>query len=367
MKEIILIKVLLTAIGCPGGISLIQSLRKDPSIKIVGTDMRADIPARFLLEKFYVVSPGQDEAYIEEMLKIVVKEKIDVLLPLATFELDALSYNKKRFKDVGCEVCISEIEGQRIANNRHLMSERFRGESFIPDFEAPANWKDMRRKMKKLGFPDKKIIVKPFVSHGSIGLKVVDNKLDLYDQYRNEKPYSIVVNYQTLEQIFKKRKFDDILLQEYLPGQEWEVDLLLDPITHKVICGSLRKESEVVLSAAQKVVFTKHPKKVLDIGKHIAEKLQLSYVINLSIKLDESGRPKATEINPRLGAGMFLPISAGLNYPLLAVYLALGIKVDLPKLKEGLVSYIYRGFLILDDNKNIIDQTLGGFNDKRIK
>jgi len=356
VKEIILINVLLTAIGCPGGPSLIRGLREDPNIRIIGTDMREDILTKYLVEEFYSVPSGRDESYIDAMLDIVVGEEIDVILPMATFELDALSCNKEQFQSVGCKVCISDIEGQRIANNKYLMSKKFEGKSFIPDFEAPMSWQDMQEKMMELGFPDKRIVIKPFVSHGSIGLRIVDDKIDLYAQYRNEKPYSTIIAPQILEQIFKGREFDDILLQEYLPGQEWEVDLLLDPITHKVICGSLREESEVVLSAADKVICTKHPKKVLDIGKYMAEELQLSYTINLSIKLAESGTPKVTEMNPRLGAGMFLPISAGLNFPLMSIYLAVNEKIYMPEFREGLVSYMYRGFLVVNDKGEIVSR-----------
>jgi len=350
-----MISVLLTAVGCPGGPSLIQGLRGDPDIKITGTDMQGDIPAKYLVDAFYIVPAGRDVFYIKKMLEIVAREKIDVILPLATFELEVLSQHKKEFQKKGCKVCVSDFGGLTVANNRYLMSKRFEGKSFIPNFEFATNWKDMQEKMKKLGFPDKRVVIKPYVSKGSIGLKIVDDNLDLYAQYRNKAPYSIIVNSQILEQIFKGRKFNDILLQEYLPGQEWEVDLLLDPTTHKVIRGGLREESEVVLSAADRVTFAEHPE-ILEIGKYMAEELKLSYTINSSIKLAEDGTPKVTEMNPRLGAGMFLPISVGLNFPLWSVYLAMGRKFDIPKLKKGLRKYMYRGFLIVDENGKVVNR-----------
>ena len=350
-----MINVLLTAVGCPGGPSLIRGLKEDSHIRIVGTDMQRDIPARYLVDKFYPVSPGRSRYYIERMLEIVVKEKIDVILPLATFELDALSRHKEEFQKKGCAVCVSDSEGLRIANDRYLMSRRFERQPFIPDFEVVTDWKDLQRKMKRLGHPEKNVVIKPFVSHGSIGLKIVNERIDLYEQYRNEKPYSIIVNAQILKQIFRGREFNDLLLQEYLPGQEWEVDLLLDPTTHKFIAGGLREESEVILSAADRVTFAEHPA-ILDIGKQMAEELRLSYAINLSIKLAEDGTPKVTEINPRLGAGMFLPICVGLNFPLWSVYLALGKKFRIPKLKKGLRKYTYRGFLIVDESGKIVNR-----------
>ena len=353
------IRVLLTGIGCPGGVSIIQSLKVDPNIEIIGTDMREDVPTKHLVKKFYQVPPGRHVSYIGEILGIGRKELIDVILPCATFELDALSRYKKSFQNYGCEVCVSDYNNQVIANDRHLMSEVFRGKPFIPEFATPKNWDQMLYDLAVLGWPEKKVVIKPFVSHGSIGLRIVDNNVDIYDQYRNQKPYSININIDQLEEIFKGREFDDILLQEYLPGQEWEVDLLLDPISHKVIAGGLREQGDVIMSASEKAVLVFRDD-VYQIAKEMAETLKLSYTINSSIKLAEDGTPKVTEINPRLGAGMFLPISGGLNFPLLSVYMAKRMEIDVPEIDflKGLSMYIYRGYLVMDKDGNMVAQTV---------
>ena len=353
------IKVLLTGIGCPGGVSIIQSLKADPNIEIIGTDMREDVPTKHLVKKFYQVPPGKHVTYICEVLDIVKKEEIDVILPCATFELDALSASKESFQNYGCEVCVSDFSGHVIANDRQLMSDLFGAENYIPDFATPKDWKEMCHGLAVLGYPEKKVVIKPFVSHGSIGLRIVDNSVDIYDQYRNQKPYSINININQLEAIFGNREFDDILLQEYLPGQEWEVDLLLDPINHEVMAGGLREQGDVIMSASEKAVLVFRDD-VYQIGKEMAETLKLSYTINLSIKLAEDGTPKVTEMNPRLGAGMFLPISGGVNFPLLSVHMARRMEIDVPKFNYGLSMYIYRGYLVVDKDGNIIAQTKCG-------
>ena len=350
------IKVLLTGIGCPGGVSIIQSLKVDPYIEIIGADMREDVLTKHLVKKFYVVPPGRNLNYIDVMMRIVQREEIDVILPCATFELDALSAKKESFQDYGCEVCVSDYAGHVIANDRYMMSEVFRDESFIPNFATPKNWTQMLHDLAVLGWPEKKVVIKPFVSHGSIGLRIVGNDINSYEQYRHKKPYSININFNQLEEIFKGREFDDILLQEYLPGQEWEVDLLLDPINHEVLAGGLREQGDVIMSASEKAVLVFRDD-VYQIGKEMAETLKLSYTINLSIKLAEDGTPKVTEMNPRLGAGMFLPISGGVNFPLLSVHMARRIEIGVPKFNYGLSMYIYRGYLVMDKDGNMIAQT----------
>jgi len=351
------INVLLTGIGCPGGVSIIQSLKADPNIEIIGTDMREDVPTNHLVKKFYQVPGGMEKDYIDVILNLVRKEEIDVILPCATFELDALSASKTIFQDYGCEVCVSDYRGHVIANDRHLMSDVFGAYPFIPEFATPKNWEEMCYSLGVLGYPEYKVVIKPFVNHGSIGLRIVDNNVDVYEQYRHKKPYSININFNQLEEIFKGREFDDILMQEYLPGQEWEVDLLLDPINHKVLAGGLREQGDVIMSASEKAVLVFRDD-VYQIGKEMAETLKLSYTINLSIKLAEDGIPKVTEMNPRLGAGMFLPISGGVNFPLLSVHMAMNMEIDVPKFNYGLSMYIYRGYLVMDEDGKIVNQTV---------
>ena len=49
------INLLLTAVGCPGGPSIVKTMRQDSNIRIVGTDMRDDVLAKYMVDKFYQV------------------------------------------------------------------------------------------------------------------------------------------------------------------------------------------------------------------------------------------------------------------------------------------------------------------------
>ena len=346
------INVLLTAAGCPGGPSIIQSLREDASIKIIGTDMENDVPAKYLVDSFYIVPPGRDKNYISSILEIVQKEKIKVILPLATFELSNLANHKNIFKQKGCEVCVSDKRSIDTANNRYLLYKYFEDERFTSKFEVPENWAGLEDKMTKLGFPSKKIAVKPFVSHGSIGLRIVTEDIDLFEQYINHKPNSIYITKRILEEIFKNREFENIIITEFLPGNEYCVDLLMDPVTHKVLTGLTRYNRAVNLSLTNRGEIIENAK-LFEIGKYAAEKLNLSYGINIDIKLDVNNRPKILEINPRLPATSFLATSAGLNLPLFSIYLAIGKRFPMPKIQTGSRIYAYRGFLVVDANNNI--------------
>jgi carbamoyl-phosphate synthase large subunit len=348
------INLLLTAVGCPGGPAIIKSLRQDSAIRIVGTDMRGDVPSRYLADGFHQVPAGRSAEYIDEMLKLVASEGIDVILPLATFELEALARHKELFRQKGCQVCVSDYDALAIANDRRKLYNAFAGEGFVPQFRVPTDWRDLEAKMEELGFPGKRVVIKPFVSHGSIGLRVIDSQLDLFDLYSNLKPNSTLVSQSILRETFKDKPLDNLILSEYLPGREYGVDLLLDPETHKVISGLVRDNGDVELSGVSRAELVENDE-LFATAKYVAEKLGLSYAINIDFKLDDKNKPKIIEVNPRLPATSYLATAAGLNLPLLSVYLALGREVGSARLKRGLRLYAYRGFIVVNDNGEIED------------
>lgn len=350
------INVLLTAVGCPGGPSIIKSLKEDPRIRIIGTDMRDNVPGKFLVDSFYIVPPGRSEFYINEMLDIVKKEKINAILPLATFELGSLSENISLFEEYGCRICISDKKAIDISNNKFKLYNKFRDKGFIPKYFAPCSIDDLKDKMKLLGFPNKRVVIKPFISHGSIGLRVIDNEINLYDQYINYKPSSIFIPEKMLDFIFEKHHVKDILISEYLPGKEIGVDLILDPETNKVIKGIVRNNGNVLFSEVSNA-FIMEDNELLSIATNIAEEIGLSYVINLDFKCDSYGEPKLLEINPRMPATSYLATASGLNLPLLSIYLAMNIDFVFKPLKEGLKLSSYRGFMITDNRGNNLRQS----------
>ena len=346
------INILLTAIGCPGGTSIIQSLLEDASLRIVGTDMRKDIPGKYLVDGFYVVPPGRSNNYITYMLNIVKKEKIRVILPLATFELNNLALNKKAFEKEGCSICLSEKNAIDTANNKYLLYKKFKQKKFVPKFHTFKNFEELQEKMQKFGFPEKKVVIRPFISHGSIGLRIIDGKIDLYKQFVNQKPTSLIISLKILKEIIQNRKIDNFILTEFVSGREYGVDLLLDPKTHKVITGIVRDNGDVTLSSVNNGKIIKN-QELFRIAKYIAEKLRLSYAVNIDFRAGGNGEYKMLEVNPRLPATSFLATSAGINLPLLSIYLCLGKIFNITQIKGNFKIYSYRGFIVINNNKII--------------
>ncbi len=350
-------KIILTAIGCPGGPSIIQALRDDPDIYIIGTDVREQMVSRYLVDEFYQVPPGKNDEFIPSMLDLVKKTGTNVILPLATFELLALSKHIDKFEALGCKVCVSDYDSLLVANDRSLLYRRFDALGFVPRHRILNSGQHLQTLATELGFPSSKVVVKPFISHGSIGLRIIDNEVDLFNQYRNHKPNNMTIPMDLAEMIFSNREFDDLLLSEYLPGKEFGIDMLVDPVSHEIITFIARDNGEVFHSEISngKIIIDED---LFEIAKIVIANLPLSYTVNIDFKLDASGKPKILEINPRLPATCFLAYSAGINFPLYSIYLALGKEIPKISLQTDRRIFSYRGFFVVNDEGEIQNKAL---------
>lgn len=352
-----MIKVLLTAVGCPGGPSIIQSLRDDKDIFIVGTDMREDVPGKYLVDKFYQIPAGKSPEFIPFMLELVEREKIDVLLPLATFELLVLSKNKEKFEQLNCKVCVSEYDSLLNANDRFLLYSLFENESFTPEFKKLEDGNTIREESMELGYPEKKVVIKPFISHGSIGLRIIDDKTNLFENYINKKPNTLQIPMTFAQEIFKNQQPDNILISEFLSGKEYGVDLLIDPSNGDVIYSMVRDNGEVFHSEISNGRIISD-NRFLSVAYAILKKLNLAYTINIDFKLNDKGEIKLLEINPRLPATSFLAYSGGVNLPLYSIYLALGREIPVCQLNSNRRVYSYRGFLVRNEEGRVTNHSI---------
>jgi carbamoyl-phosphate synthase large subunit len=97
--------VLVTGIGGNVGQGILRNIISlNRSIKIVGTGVEDFSGGNHLCSKYYKLPYSYFENYIDEILKVVNKENIDLIIPSTDYEAYFLSRNKKLFK---CEIAVS--------------------------------------------------------------------------------------------------------------------------------------------------------------------------------------------------------------------------------------------------------------------
>ena len=93
--------ILILGAGGPAGIGVIKSLRKtDFDLNIISIDCDKLSVGLYMSDKHFIVPKVESKSYIKEVLKIVEREKIDLILPTTERDIIKISKNKHKFKNV---------------------------------------------------------------------------------------------------------------------------------------------------------------------------------------------------------------------------------------------------------------------------
>ncbi len=346
MENLKPIKVLVTGAGAPGITGTLYSLKKNfdnRKIEVIGTDIKDDVVGKYLCDKFYqVVSPKQDN-YVNVMLEVCKKERVDVLLPQTTAELFKLSKNKRTFEEIGTRITLSDYNAIEIANNKFKLTEIFKKLKLpYPKFYLSKRFDDLIEKAKKLGFPEKPVIIKPPESSGMRGLRVLYEKANLKGSFFNEKPVnissegkvpnSIFITSQALYRIIGD-EFPELMISEFLPGKEYSVDCFRTEDGSKSVI--IPRTRDLIRTGITFYGTTEKNEEIMQYSKRIADDLNLTYMFGFQYKLDEEGVPKILESNPRIQGTMVLTTFADANIIYASVKHALNEKLPDFNIKWG--------------------------------
>lgn len=311
MKKTLII--LITGCGAPGTRGTLYALKNNPdgvSIRFIGSDMKEDVVGRYWVDKFYVLPSPESDIYIDAVMDIVDKEKIDVIIPQTTREIQTLSLHKDYISQK-TRVMVSSAEAIRNANNKWLLLESFK---FLrlphPLYFITKTENSLIRAVSDLGYPRKPVVVKPAVSNGMRGFRILkENAWDL-ERFLSEKPSGEEVSFNDLLRILRKgKKWPELLVTEYLPGPEYSVDAFIG-IRTEIAIPRLRKSIRSGISFDNILEFRDDMAGfTLKVGKYLG----LKYAFGFQFKLDENGMPKILESNPRVQGTMVASLFCGVN------------------------------------------------------
>ena len=332
------LNVMITAAGnvfMPGTTACIKN-NGERSIRLVGADLNKDETILRMCDSAYQVPRGNDPAYIDALLDICKKERIDVLLPIMSVELDALAANRDRFAEIGTKVSVSNLEALTIANNKRRLLD-FLKQNSLPcaDYYTVHSIKEVKEAVRYLGYPENRVCVKATDGSGSRGFRILDESVSRFDSFLNDKPSSGTIRLAELVSVLEEAEvFPELLVMEYLPGPEYSVDLLADQGESLFTCcrKSMRMENSIMLEA--EIVDNKV---VAALCERTTRLLGLDGNIGFDVKERKDGTPIIMECNPRITAGIPFFKLAGVNLPYLCIKKLMGEELPDSKLKYGTI------------------------------
>jgi len=320
------INILMTGAGAPGAAGILKCLHSNPEIKVIAADANPNATGRWLNEEFEKIPLAQDKNFIEQLLSICERRIIHVVLPLVTKELIPLAQNKKKFEGQETKVLVSNVDSLEIANNKSRLYQflEWRGID-VPKYKVVENIEQFKDAVEEMGASEKRVCFKPSVSNGSRGFRIIANDMDEYDLLFNQKPSSTYILFGDAKRILASKPFPELLVAEYLPGEEYSVDCVADHGEVKLIVPRLRTKMINGISVEGEFV---NDKSIITYCSEIIKELQLHGNIGIQLKRSSEGRPLIIEINPRVQGTIVAGLGAGVNLPMLAIKQELGLPIS---------------------------------------
>lgn len=319
------IHILMTGAGAPGAAGIIHCLRQLPAVHITVADARPATPGRLLADDFILVPKGDEPGFTDTLLAACREKNIHLIMPLVTRELLPLAGRIPEFELAGATVMVSPASSLEIAIDKGRLYQflQWRGMA-VPDFRLVENVDQFINAAHELGYPERAICFKPCQSNGSRGFRILDPSADEQQLLFAEKPGTAHITFDEAVRILSKQPFPELLLTEYLPGDEYSVDCLADAGQPIVVVPRIRRRIVNGISAEGEFL---NEKDLIDYSGQVIRELKLHGNIGIQFRRSATGFPGILEINPRVQGTISAALGAGVNLPVLAVRQALHLPI----------------------------------------
>ncbi len=324
----------MTGAGAPGGPGIINCLKQDPTINLLCCDIDNHASGRYLNDQFEQILPADHPDFIDCILDLCVQYDIDVVFPLVTRELFQFSKYKKRFDDAQIKVIVSNEEELFIANDKGKIHEFLERNNLVhAHFKITHEFNSLVHFLEEFLSIYGKVCIKPTISNGSRGVRIIDESVNKFELLFKHKPNSLFISKNDLLETLENHEIPELIISEVLEGEEFTVDTLIENGHVKLIAPRIRTKMNSGISVAGQFI---EEKSIIEQVEHICKHLSLNGPIGFQFKGNKQTNTfNLLEINPRIQGTSVALMGAGVNLPVLAVYTALKMDPKIPEIKWG--------------------------------
>ena len=311
MKEV---NILFTSSG--RRVELIQAFRRSLDClnlqgKIIVADNNSYISTAIVADIYEPVPRVNSPEYIDCLVNICQKYDVKLLIPLIDTELLQISLNNDRFEQLGVKALVCSPETNKICFDKRNTAAFFAQIGLnTPQIFDPQDI--LQNPQAQYPF-----LIKPANGSCSVGVTKVNNanELSFFQEY-----------------------IDNPLVQEYIAGQEYTLDILVD-FEGQVRCVVPRLR---IATRAGEISKGKTVKNwdIIETGQKVVSALPgVCGCVTVQCFQLEDGKITLIEINPRFGGGIPLSIKAGADYPtwILQMLLYQDFTVAIDQWREGVI------------------------------
>ena len=294
---------------------LLKDFRKsmDEDDRIIAADLSNLAPALYVADAYYLVPRIDDPTYLDTILEICRKEKINAVTTLIDPEIELLAKNRARFEEIGVEVLAPNTETAGLCFDKFKMYQYLTAHGI----STPDTWGDYVSAMDAiesggLSFP---VFVKPRTGSGSVGARKVQDA-------------------ETLKALCEA---DPSLIIQRLMTGDLDADVYIDTISHKAVSAFSKRKLETRIGGASKTISFKD-EKLFDFIRRITDLLKFNGPVDMDFFyqngdehpscleningclgedrpiIHQNGVYYLSEVNPRFGGAYLHAYGAGVDF-----------------------------------------------------
>ncbi len=262
--------------------------------RVIATDCSNLAPAIYDADAYYIVPRITEEGYVDRILEICISERITGVFSLIDPELSLLAEERARFEQIGVTPVVSDYDLVEKCFDKYQFYKLMK-KMKIPTGKC---YTDMYKflddlDVAKILYP---VFVKPVRGSASININRISSDDELAVLFAN---------------------YDDLMIQEFMDGQEYGADVYIDMISGKCAQIFLKKKIKMRAGETDKSVSVKIPE-LFDQIKAMVETLGFRGMIDIDI-FEIDGTYYISEINPRFGGGYPHAYACGVDFPSLLI------------------------------------------------
>lgn len=309
---------------------VVQYFKRELAGNVISTDCSDIGPALYDSDKAYVVPRIDAPDYIDAILDICKKENVGGVFSLIDPELSLLAKNADKFTKIGVTPIVSSYELCETSLDKYAMYEMLI-KLGIPTAKCFLDMElfEVARSNGELDFP---VFVKPRKGSASLNINAVKSE-------------------EMLKALF--HDYEDLLIQEFMPGQEYGADVYIDMLSGKCTSIFLKKKIKMRAGETDKSISVKD-ENLFEQIKNFVEAVGYRGMIDIDLFHDEKNDVwYLSEVNPRFGGGYPHAYECGVNFPRQIINNLEGKEnpVTIGDYREGIYMMKYNEVMIMPEYK----------------
>lgn len=274
-------------------------------VKIIGVNCDENALPYSLIDERYIAPRATDPKYIDYIIDVCNKEKVDVILPFVTCELLLLAKNKYYIESkTRAKVSVSSFDSMIYATDKIKTYELFH--EFMPtELEIHS-----REDIDTFFDTHSKVCCKLPDRSGGLGFAIIDDEKALEPLLLNKYATNRYIRKDDLYAMYNAHAERRMILQEFIEGHEFSLCVLAD---NGKIVYDIGYDVNVISYGAPMVARIASNSSAYEIAKKVIEELRFDGNCNFDFMIKEDGTAVLLDINPRINANIGFVMKAGMN------------------------------------------------------